>query len=290
MPSTTTQTITLRRALPGDASAIANILFGAFGDVNSRHGFPSDFPEVAVAMGFTDLAFNVPFVSGWAAMEGDRIVGSSFVWDLGAVHGIGPISVDPASQGGVGRTLMEAMLEHTRAKQPMGVRLVQAGFNMRSLSLYAKLGFEVRESLVTFQGRPTGEVFPGTSVRAATAGDAEAANALCHRVHGHSRAVELMGAIAQGTASVAHREGRLVGYTTGIGYFGHAVAEDNDALKAMIAAAAEYSGAGFNVPTSNADLFRWCLDSGLRAVQPLNLMTLGEYQRPQGAFLSSILF
>ena len=35
---------------------------------------------------------------------------------------------------------------------------------------------------------------------------------------------------------------------------------------------------------------RWCLEQGLRIVQPMTLMTLGRYETPDGAFLPSILY
>jgi hypothetical protein len=35
---------------------------------------------------------------------------------------------------------------------------------------------------------------------------------------------------------------------------------------------------------------RWCLESGLRIVQPCTLMTLGPYADPRGAYLPSILY
>jgi len=43
-------------------------------------------------------------------------------------------------------------------------------------------------------------------------------------------------------------------------------------------------------PTRRAPLFRWCLEAGMRAVKPMNLMTLGDYQEPSGAFFPSVLY
>ncbi|MBC8094484.1 MAG: GNAT family N-acetyltransferase, partial [Akkermansiaceae bacterium] len=63
-----------------------------------------------------------------------------------------------------------------------------------------------------------------------------------------------------------------------------------DALKAMIAAAPEFSGPGFLLPSRNSEIFRWCLNEGLRVTQPLTLMSMGLYNEPRGAFLPSILY
>ena len=55
------------------------------------------------------------------------------------------------------------------------------------------------------------------------------------------------------------------------------MAESNLDLQALIAAAESFGGPGILVPTRNAELFRWCLQSGLRVVQPMTLMTIGLY-------------
>jgi hypothetical protein len=61
-------------------------------------------------------------------------------------------------------------------------------------------------------------------------------------------------------------------------------------VKALIAAATTFSGPGFLVPTRNAGLLRWCIEHGLRVVQPMTLMSMGRYDQPEGAFLPSILY
>jgi hypothetical protein len=51
------------------------------------------------------------------------------------------------------------------------------------------------------------------------------------------RSAELAAALAGGTATVVEHLGRISGYATKIGYFAHAVAETNEDMKALIAAA-----------------------------------------------------
>ena len=117
-----------------------------------------------------------------------------------------------------------------------------------------------------------------------------ACDALCVRVHGHDRHGELVDAVTEGTATVVEQEGRVVGYASSVGFLGHAVAEHDDALKALIGAAPSFFGPGFILPTGNGDVLRWCLSHGLRVVQPLTLMTIGEYQEPAGPYMPSILY
>jgi hypothetical protein len=109
-------------------------------------------------------------------------------------------------------------------------------------------------------------------------------------VHGHDRGGEVADAIREGAARVVERAGSVTGYTTGLAFFGHSVGESNLDLQALIASADSFGGPGILVPTRNAPLFRWCLEAGLRVTQPMTLMSMGLYNEPKGAWLSSILF
>jgi predicted N-acetyltransferase YhbS len=281
----------LRSATPADAAAAGRICHDAFKAIAERHGFAPDFPSREVATGHLEGLVSRPDVHGVIAEADGRVAGSNFLWERDPVAGVGPITVDPALQdGAIGRALMGAVLERAREKRFRAVRLVQAAYHGRSLSLYTKLGFVPREPLAALQGNALRVRLAGHAVRAAREADLEAANAVCRRVHGHERAEELRQAIAQGAAAVVTRAGRITGYATEIGFFGHAVAETADDLKALIGAAPSFSGPGFLVPMRQAELFRWCLEQGLRVVQPMTLMSLGEYREPQGAFLPSVLY
>jgi hypothetical protein len=186
--------------------------------------------------------------------------------------------------------LMKAVIQRAESRGIQCVRLVQSAYHGRSLSLYTKLGFEAREPLSVLQGRALAFAIDGCGVRPARPEDVAAADALCRRVHGHTRSGALHAAIAQDAANVVEREGRITGYATGIGFFGHAVGETNEDLQALIAAASSFAGPGFLLPTRNAALLRWCLEHGLTIVQPMTLMTMGPYQEPRGAYLPSILY
>ncbi len=140
------------------------------------------------------------------------------------------------------------------------------------------------------QGPAIKSATPGYTVRPARVSDLEECNRLCLSVHGHDRGGELRDAIQQGTAVVAERDGRIVAYSSLLGYFGHTVGESNSDVQALIANADAFVGPGILVPTRNAGLFRWCLENGLRVVQPMTLMTLGFYHEPAGAYLPSVLY
>jgi hypothetical protein len=225
------------------------------------------------------------------AEQDGTIVGSNFLDERSRVCGIGPITVAPSRQNsGIGRTLMEDVLARANERRAPGVRLVQTAYHRRSLALYATLGFDVRETLSGMQGVPIRVAVPGYEVRPGIESDAAACNVLCSRVHGHDRAGEVTGGIRLGTLHVVEHDGRITGYTNGIGWFTHAVGESNDDLKALIGAASEHSGPGFLLPTRNTELLRWCLRHGLRLAQQMTLMTIGLYNEPAGAYLPSVLY
>ena len=281
--------ITLREALPADIPDCGRVLYEAFATLATEHGFPPDFPSVAVATGCIRGLITNPKFYGIVAERDGQIVGSTFLDERSTIAAIGPVSVDPLAQDGkVGRALMGAMLERASERRVPGVRLVQISYHNRSLSLYAKLGFDVRETFAAMYGEPLRLTLPGYKVRSATADDEAASNALCVRVHGHDRAGEVSHAIARGKARVVERLGRITGYTTGIGYFNHSVAETNDDLYALIGAAPHLAQPGIVVPLDNPELFRWCLAHGLRVFFVMNLMAIGIYQEPRGAYLASV--
>jgi hypothetical protein len=113
---------------------------------------------------------------------------------------------------------------------------------------------------------------------------------LSRRVHGFDRGKDLAQAIDADTARVVEREGRITGYATVLAFFGHATAESNLDLRALIASAESFGGSGILVPSRNSELLRWCLANGLKVVEPMTLMSMGLYNEPAGAWIPSVLF
>jgi GNAT superfamily N-acetyltransferase len=283
--------VTIRRAKPEDAPACGQICYEAFHKISTDHNFPPDVPDPAHGVGLLTQLFSHPgFYCVVAEVDG-VIAGSNCLDERDVIAGVGPITIDPSVQNrGVGRKLMDAVLDRARERKCAGVRLVQAAFHNRSLSLYTGLGFDVREPLSVLQGPAIKKTYDGFYVRAAQRSDLDACNQVALRVHGHHRGGELADAIAQGTATVVERDGRITGYASSLAFFGHSVAETNPDLQAIIAAADEFGGPGILMPSRNSELFRWCLGNGLRVVQPMTLMSMGLYNEPKGAFLTSVLY
>jgi predicted N-acetyltransferase YhbS len=283
--------VIVRTATVEDAPVCGQICFDAFYAINQRHGFPSDFREAGVAIGLLTMLFSKPnFYCVVAEVDG-RVVGSNCLDERSVIHGVGPITIDPVEQNrGIGRMLMKAVMERAWKQRAAGIRLVQAGFHTRSLSLYSSLGFDVREHLTCMQGRTVQRSVAGCKVRKAQPADLPACSNLSLRVHGFDRGGDLQPAIHQGTAKVVEREGRITGYASDLAFFGHATAETNCDLQALIVSADAFGGPGILVPSRNSPLLRWCLANKLRIVQPMTLLTMGLYNEPTGAWLPSILY
>ena len=285
--------VVIRRAEPDDSERCAEIFYEAFTGIAKEHNFPPDVtpPDTSPESAWTKR-FSNPFYYAIVAELDGRVVGLNVLDERDPIAGIGPITIDPAVQDNrIGRRLMKDVLYRAEEKQIQGVRLVQAAYNRRSLVLYAKLGFELREFLVTMQGSPLGLALAGHAVRPATERDLERCNELCLQTHGHERGVVLADSIEQGTATIVEYKGKITGYASSIGFGGHAVGQTNEALKALIGAATEIEGlAGFLLPARNGEVFRWCLEKGLRVVVPMTLMTQGFYKEPTGPFLPSIYY
>jgi hypothetical protein len=120
-----------------------------------------------------------------------------------------------------------------RAGDGNSVRLLQDSFNMGSMSLYASLGFEVKEPVILMRGKPSEGTGTLLGVRPIREGDLEACSRLCDAVHGFDRERELSDALRlEGRMPLLRvRDGHIVAYTSGFGTFGHAVAVSDESAR-----------------------------------------------------------
>ena len=291
MSSNAQPDLTIRTATAEDGPACGQICYDAFATISAAHGFPCDLPGPEAAIGLLSMMFSTPGFYAVVAECDGRIVGSNVLAEQAVIHGVGPVTIDPTLQNaGAGRKLMQAVMDRANRNGAAGIRLVQAAFHNRSLSLYASLGFDIREPLSCMQGRTRERGVSGCVVRSAQPADEAACNALSWRVHGFDRSVELAQAIQGGAAHVVERGDRVTGYTTNLGFFGHSTAETNIDMQAFLTSVESFAGPGILVPSRNSGLMRWCLANGLRVVQPMTLMSTGHYTDPAGAWLPSIVF
>jgi GNAT superfamily N-acetyltransferase len=286
-------TVELRDIRESDRDDCARIVFEAFKAIAERHGFPPDFASVEAAGQLIDAWLAHPDVWGVVAQRDGRVIGSNFLEMRTPVAGVGPITVDPAEQSrGVGRRLMEAVLERGQGNP---IRLVQDAFNPASLSLYALLGFKVKDPLVRIHGEPSSDDSGALEVRPFERGDMEGCARLSQRVHGFERTGEL-DQIERGPLRpfVGVRDDRIVAYATSISFWplAHGVAETREDLVDLLVGAQRSGNDAIDIllPIRQAELFRRALSAGLRVVKPMNLMALRDYREPEGAWFPSVLF
>ena len=204
-PAGTSGHVTLREAEPGDIEACAQVCFDAFGGFHDHHRFPRDFPVLEAAAGIMGMWVPHPSIWGVVAEIDGRVVGSNFLDERDPIRGVGPITVDPEGQdAGVGRKLMHAVVE--RGEGAAGIRLLQDAFNMRSLSLYESLGFDVKEPVAVMTGKPRSGPVEGVEVRPLVEADLDECASLCKQVHGFERTNELRDAIQAFAPFVAVRQ------------------------------------------------------------------------------------
>lgn len=282
--------ITYRSANEKDAERLGTIAYEAFFKVSTEHNFPPDFPDAESGIALAEMMIGRDDIYSVVAENGS-LLGSNFLWESDEIDGVGPVTVDPAVQNSaIGRELMQRVIRRSEGSGKAGIRLVQAAYHNRSLALYTKLGFDVVEPLSAINGKPFTAEIDGRTVRPLAVNDVENANKLCIAAHGISRKNEIAGAAAAGIGIVVENGGRMSGYATILGFFGHAVAKTNDCLKALIGSGRDIAGPGFLLPTRNGEVLRWCLENGLRIVMPLSLMSKGFYQAPRSSFMPSILY
>lgn len=226
--------ITTRPAVAADIEACGRIIYEAFKGIADRHGLPPHFPSVEVAIQRATFCISHPSIFGVVAESEGQIIGSNFLDERDPVRGLGPVTVDPRVQvRGIGRRLMDVVLE--RARGAVGVRLVQDSFNMLSISLYASLGFEVKEPLLLIRGKPTSKLPPEVEVRPVKTEDLLECAAVCRKVHGFERVGELQDALKTLTPLVVLRDGHITAYALALTMWSrsHAVADTEEDMRAF---------------------------------------------------------
>jgi ribosomal protein S18 acetylase RimI-like enzyme len=284
--------IRLVSAEPQHLSTLGSICFEAFKEVQDRGCGSRDFPTEDVARQVLGMLVQRDDFYSVSALDDGRVVGSNFLSLMDPVAGVGPLTVDPSYQGlGVGRALMQDVLDYAQHNNIEEVRLFHDAFNVASLSLYASMGFDVKDSVVLMQAAPAAET--DNSVRPIAEADLPAIEELSRRIYKTSRRNEVAAAAPYGFAAfLRERQGRITGYLIP-GNFGHGVAETEEDALALVGEAARRvppEFARFFCPLSEGGFYRKALQAGCRAIKGMNYMTLGPYEHPDEVWMPSVLY
>ena len=279
-----------------DAEVCGKIGYEAHKAISSTHGYACEQPSEEFGIGLIKMLLGNQNSWGVLAERQGRILGSIFLnrFPPSPVAVIGPLTVHPSAEGGVGRKLMDAALTQAHRQNHDQIRLVQSPSHIRSFVLYTKCGFVLREPLFLMQGQPLNGQNIDTrnadvhSIRSED--DISKCNELCKLSYGFSREMELRQARDQGVATMVERDDVVSGYAAGIGILCHAVAKSNEDLKMLISNAPTILEPGFFVPARNHEIIKWLLESGFHIGWPANLMTVGPFQEPLTPFLPSLAY
>lgn len=284
--------IELVPAEPQHASELGSICFEAFKELQDRACGTRDFPNVEIAQQVLGMLVQRDDFYSVSALDNGRLVGSNFLSLMDSVAGVGPITVDPSYHSqGVGRTLMQDVIDYARRNNIEQVRLMQDAFNVASLSLYASLGFAVKEPVAFMQAAPLAE--DDNSVRPITEPDLPAIEELSERIYKNSRRNEVAAAAPYGFAALLReRQGRITGYLLP-GILGHGVAETEEDALALIGEAARRlppEMARFFCPLTESGFYRKALQGGCRVIKVMNYMTMGPYEPQDEVWMPSVLY
>ncbi len=146
---------TIRPLEPGDLEIAGRIIYRAFSRSFRRYGYPEPVTDSrsGAALAAAALASDP---SGGLILEGPagQALGVSFTQLSPEAAFIGPVAIDPDVQGrGHGRRLLNEILLSVGDRS---ARLLQDSFNPISYRLYARAGFDVRETLALLVTGPGG--------------------------------------------------------------------------------------------------------------------------------------
>src|SRR6476646_3190670 len=146
----------IRTIEQNDAESCGKNGYEAHKAISSAHGYPSEQHSEEFGIGLIRRLLGNPNSWGVLAERQGKIFGSIFLHKFppSPVAVIGPLTVHPSAEGGVGRMLMDAALTQAREQKHDQVRLVQSPSHIRSFVLYTKSGFSLREPLFLMQGQP----------------------------------------------------------------------------------------------------------------------------------------
>jgi predicted N-acetyltransferase YhbS len=118
---------TIRPIEQNDAERCGKIGYEVHKNISSAHGYPCEQPSEEFGIGLIRSLLDNPNSWGVLAERQGKILGSIFLhkFPSSPVAVIGPLTVHPSAEGGVGRTLMDAALTHARKQNHDQIRLVQ---------------------------------------------------------------------------------------------------------------------------------------------------------------------
>jgi len=285
---------TLTTVLPEQADEVGTMVYESFREIAERHNFTPAFATPQLAQLVVRLLAQTEGNESYLLVEDGQPIACNFGDERDEVVGIGPVAVAVDQQGrGLGRQVMEALLERAERDGFTSLRLVQAAYNMQSFALYHRLGFEVQTMFALMKGRPPADEQPADDVRDYTLADLDACDALHRDVMGFGRRHDLELFATFAPPVLVERSGQIAGYLTRFpgeeAFVMHGVARDERALRDLIIGTAAAAGSELilQIPCGQAETLRWAMAGGFRLAELGSYMVRGNYEQPVGAWIPS---
>lgn len=280
-------------AQPEHVNGLAEACIAAFNEFNNQHLLPEGTPrDVASARVMYSELLNSDRAHVLAALQDGEVVGSAWLRLEDDVAAFEDVNTAPAKQGnGVARAIMMHGLEAASRLGYKKIRLTQSAHNSTALSLYASLGFEVKETFAEMKATitPVAGAAALPMVRPLTEADLSQVEEVSRRLYRLNRRSDVAAVLASGAPALAVApNGKVEGYLT-LGGSAHGMAEHEDHAMALISEAARLypDKAVISLPLSFHGMFRKALQAGYRTLEVHNLMAYGPYERPDGIWMPS---
>lgn len=289
--------ITIRRLQADDVPEAARVCYEAFTTFNASVSLPPDFPPLEVA-NIPEALLSQGLLEGFegfvAVNEQGAIVGSNLVELRDEVAGIGPISVSTEAAGkGVGRMLMQAVMQAAQRKGMEVVRLHQIANNTASFSLYLGCGFDPSATCGHYEGVCVASMPAGLHFATLAEEHVDACDRLHKLVCGLHRRNDILAMVSHPAPSgvVLDSQGTVVAYSTGAFLSGHSVATSFEAFQALTVGIStkieELRAAGmplppctFYVPHTYPQAMRWLAKNGFKLIRQVVQMGYGTHEQP----------
>jgi GNAT superfamily N-acetyltransferase len=282
-----------------DLPRVSTIFKSAFNEMYRRRGFGPVVGDLSTGAVIADTYRAHDPEHCLVVLRGSRVVGSGFLHVRGVTAGAGPITIDPVEQGsGCGRVLMEEICRRADASGVRSLRLIQDSFNEVSFSLYGRVGFAARETLVRGNFSRPPSLAGTTGVRAGSRSDLEAVVQLEKELLGIERAKDYDFLTRLGEFFVAGSGSTLRGscvrlVRSGVAVLGPVVGRDLETTLALLQRATEDLPRGTEarllLPASRDDLLAACWSSGFEVHSLCTYMVRGEFEPFGGYYLPTLL-
>lgn len=236
--------------------------------------------------------------------ETDKLIGACFYHPREYHVGLGVMAIHPDYMGlGIGKRLVEEILNFTKRNGYKSLRLVGSALNIESFSLYNRMGFIPRQVFHTMMINVVDDYsFDHSQIRKAEIKDIDEIAELEYSISGISRkndykfAIEDPLNIFQLLVYVS-LEGQIEGFVmsslhTASSIIGPGVGKNETIMKSLIKNNLEYyrgSSAMFLLPMENHTLVTEMYNLGAKNVETHLYQVWGDYTKPKGVVLPSFL-